>query len=82
MQEPKVSFDYALMLGTLKTPTHLQLMQWQANNAVQHFLATGQMTDLYWTMPRLTKVWPHNNVCNGGCLKGYSYCSCRRIVHK
>lgn len=32
------------MLGTLKTPTHLQLMDWQASIAEQHFLATGQIT--------------------------------------
>lgn len=44
VQELKVSFDYALMVSTLKTPTHLQLLQWQADKAQQHFLATGHLT--------------------------------------
>ena len=64
MQEPKVSFDYALMLGTLKTPTHLQLMQWQANNAVQHFLATGQMTVLV-----LDNATPDKSLATQQCLQ-------------
>lgn len=42
--EQKVRFDYALMLGTLKTSTHLQLMEWQAQKAWQHLQQTGQIT--------------------------------------
>lgn len=37
-------FDYALMLGTLKTTTYLKLMDWQASLAEQHFKHTGQFT--------------------------------------
>lgn len=44
VQQPKISFDYALMLGTLKTPTQIKLMEWQADKAQHHFLATGQIT--------------------------------------
>ena len=44
VQEPAVSFDYALMVGTLKTPTHLQLIEWQAQKAQQHFAEAGQLT--------------------------------------
>jgi len=42
--EPAVQFDYALMVGTLKAPTHVQLMDWQANKAQHHLDATGQIT--------------------------------------
>lgn len=42
--EPGVQFDYALMVGTLKAPTYVQLMEWQANKAQKHFDATGQIT--------------------------------------
>lgn len=44
--EPGVQFDYALMIGTLKAPTYIQLMAWQAAKAQQHFQATGQITVL------------------------------------
>ncbi|MFH7023942.1 MAG: hypothetical protein ACHBN1_00670 [Heteroscytonema crispum UTEX LB 1556] len=33
--EPKRSFDSALMLGTLKTSTYIELMDWQAQIAAQ-----------------------------------------------
>ena len=46
VQEPFVRFDYALMVGTLHTPIHLQLMEWQADKAEQHLIATGQITAL------------------------------------
>lgn len=42
--EPGVQFDYALMVGTLKAPTYVQLMDWQATKAQQHLNATGQIT--------------------------------------
>ena len=42
--EPGVDFDYALMVGTLKAPTYVQLMEWQATIAQQHFDATRQIT--------------------------------------
>ncbi|MEJ6487475.1 transposase [Nostoc punctiforme UO1] len=42
--EPKVSFDYALMLGTLIAPTYVQLMDWQAQTAARRLLETGQIT--------------------------------------
>ncbi|WP_052304744.1 transposase [Nostoc punctiforme] len=42
--EPKVRFDYALMVGTLKTPTYVQLMNWQAQTAATRLLETGQIT--------------------------------------
>ncbi len=43
VQEPSVSFDYALMLGTFKTPTHLRLIEWQAQKAQQHFDWIGEI---------------------------------------
>jgi transposase len=42
--QPKKQFDYALMMGTIKTPTFIKLMNWQADIAQQHFQQTGQMT--------------------------------------
>lgn len=42
--EPKVRFDYALMVGTLKTPTDVQLMECLAQTAATHLLETGQIT--------------------------------------
>lgn len=42
--EPKVRFDYALMVGTLKTPTYVQLMNWQAAIAKHRLHKTGQIT--------------------------------------
>ena len=42
--EPKVSFDYALMLGTLKAPTYVQLMECLAQIAARRLLETGQIT--------------------------------------
>ena len=42
--QPKVQFDYALMLGTLKSKTFVRLMHWQAQQAEQHFNTTGQWT--------------------------------------
>ena len=42
--QPHFQFDYALMLGTLKTTTFLQLMDWQAAKAERHFQQTGQLT--------------------------------------
>lgn len=32
------------MVGTLKTPTHLRLIEWQAQKAQQHFAQKGQLT--------------------------------------
>lgn len=43
VQQPKISFDYALMLGTLKTPTYLKLMEWQASTLLNNiFLPLGK----------------------------------------
>ncbi|MDF5740027.1 MULTISPECIES: transposase [unclassified Nostoc] len=42
--EPKVSFDYALMLGTLKAPIYVQLMECLAQIAARRLLETGQIT--------------------------------------
>ena len=44
--QPKVRFDYALMVGTLTTDTYLNLMDWQANQAELHLHKTGQLTVL------------------------------------
>lgn len=41
---PLHCFDYALMVKTLKAPTFVRLMNWQALKAIQHFQATGQVT--------------------------------------
>ncbi|WP_366941848.1 transposase [uncultured Nostoc sp.] len=35
--EPKASFDYALMLGTLNTQTFLEIMNWQAHSCATSF---------------------------------------------
>lgn len=42
--QPQVGFDYALMIGSLKTPTFLQLMDWQGAKAEAHFKLTRQLT--------------------------------------
>lgn len=42
--EQNTSFDYALMLGTLKTQTYIQLINWQAQKAQQHLAKTGVFT--------------------------------------
>ena len=42
--QPQVQFDYALMLGTLKALTFVQLMDWQAAIAHSHFNSSGQLT--------------------------------------
>jgi hypothetical protein len=42
--EPGTQFDYAMIVGTLKAPTYVQLMEWLAAKAQQHFHATGQIT--------------------------------------
>jgi len=42
--EPQVSFDYALMLGTLTAKTYLKLMDWQAQKAAQHLADDGILT--------------------------------------
>ena len=39
--QPKQRFDYALMVGTLKSTTFLNLMDWQAAIAHLHFQKTG-----------------------------------------
>lgn len=44
--QPKKRFDYALMVKTLKAPTFVLLMDWQALKAQQYLLATGQLTVL------------------------------------
>lgn len=44
--QPQVQFDYALMLGTLKAPTFVQLMDWQAAKAHLHFNQSGQLTGI------------------------------------
>lgn len=41
---PLVSFEYALMLGSLTTPTYIRLMDWQAQIAQQRLKETGQLT--------------------------------------
>lgn len=42
--QPKQQFDYALMVGTLKSKTFLRLMDWQAVKAQTQFQATGQIS--------------------------------------
>ena len=42
--QPKMQFDYALMVGSLKTSTFLKLMDWQASIAQQHLQQTGLLT--------------------------------------
>lgn len=42
--QPKKQFDYALMVGSLKTSTFLKLMDWQAAKAQHHYQQTGQLT--------------------------------------
>ena len=42
--QPQVQFDYALMVGTLKSATFLKLMNWQADIAEQHLHHSGQLT--------------------------------------
>lgn len=42
--QPQERFDYALMVGTLKSSTYLKLMDWQAAQAKAHLQATGQVT--------------------------------------
>ena len=42
--QPQLRFDYALMLGSLKTTTFLKLMDWQASIAQQHLQQTGQLS--------------------------------------
>lgn len=42
--QPQVQFDYALMVGALKTSSFLKLMDWQADLAGQQFNQTGQLT--------------------------------------
>lgn len=37
-------FDYALMVGTLKSPTYVQLLNWQAAIAEKRWKETGQIT--------------------------------------
>lgn len=42
--QPKKQFDYALMVGSLKTSTFLKLMDWQASKAQHDYQQTGQLT--------------------------------------
>ena len=42
--QEQVGFDYALMVGSLKTATFLKLMDWQAELAQEQFHQTGQLT--------------------------------------
>lgn len=42
--QPQVQFDYALMVGGLKTATFLMLMDWQALLAEHQLQLTGQLT--------------------------------------
>lgn len=42
--QPQKRFDYALMVGTLKSQTFLKLMDWQAAQAQTQFQTTGQIT--------------------------------------
>lgn len=42
--QPQQQFNYALMVGSLKTETFLKLMDWQAAKAHRLFEQTGQMT--------------------------------------
>lgn len=42
--QPHLEFDYALMMGSLKTETFLKLMNWQAAKAEAHLKSTGQLT--------------------------------------
>jgi putative transposase len=42
--QPHVQFDYALMVGALRSSTFLKLMDWQADLAQHQFNQTGQLT--------------------------------------
>jgi putative transposase len=42
--EPKQRFDYALVMGTLKSKTFLKVMEWQAQQAQQKYQTSGKMT--------------------------------------
>lgn len=42
--QPQVEFDYALMVGSLKSSTFLKVMDWQALKAKQQLEKTGQLT--------------------------------------
>ncbi|MCX7597178.1 MAG: IS630 family transposase [Fischerella sp.] len=42
--QPQQQFDYALMVGSLRTETFLELMDWQAAKATNLFEKTGQLT--------------------------------------
>ena len=42
--EPQVSFEYALILGSLTTETYLKLMEWQAQIAQRRLEHTGKLT--------------------------------------
>ena len=42
--QPHVQFDYALMVGGVKTSTFLKLMDWQAGLAQQQLEQTGQLS--------------------------------------
>lgn len=44
--EPQRRFEYALLLGGLKAPTLVRLLDWQATIAEQHWQQTGQVTVL------------------------------------
>ncbi len=37
-------FDYGLVVGGVRSPTYIKLMDWQASLAQQHYQATGQLT--------------------------------------
>lgn len=41
---PKQRFDYALMVGTLKSQTFVKLMDWQAQQANKGWQATGKLS--------------------------------------
>jgi putative transposase len=41
---PKQRFNYALMVGTLKSKTFIKLMDWQAQQAQQEWQATGKLS--------------------------------------
>ena len=42
--QPQQSFDYAMMLGSIKSERYIRLMHWQAQKASEHLEKTGQIT--------------------------------------
>ena len=42
--QPQQSFEYGIMLGSVKSERYIRLMNWQAQKAAVHLAKTGQIT--------------------------------------